>query len=313
MYPDFLCIGAQKSGTTWLHSNLSMHRQIWLPPVKEIHYLDRKSTPLVKLLCSDSKRSRKARSHLLGQLRAFCSGGQWSELSWALRYCLAPRDDVWYRSLFPEIPGRITGEICPGYARLRGDEVGRIHGLMPSARIIYFIRNPIERSWSYAVQHFTSPRWKNRYGSVSNVPKEELLAFLCRDRTGHSDYLGALSAWGTHYGEEQMLLVYFDELVRNPKDLLKRILDFLGIDSSDNAIPKTVAMNRNPSRGTAAPPEMQSYLARLHIDQLAELHGKLNNSCTSAWLRSAQEALGGNSPGSADGVANDGAVVSMSH
>lgn len=39
MYPDFLGIGAQKSGTTWLHDKLWLHPQVWLPPIKELHHL----------------------------------------------------------------------------------------------------------------------------------------------------------------------------------------------------------------------------------------------------------------------------------
>lgn len=40
MYPDFLVIGAQKAGTSWLYRNLKYHKQVWLPPVKELHYFD---------------------------------------------------------------------------------------------------------------------------------------------------------------------------------------------------------------------------------------------------------------------------------
>ncbi len=39
--PDFLVIGAQKAGTTWLHHNLRLHPQIWMPE-GEVHYFDRK-------------------------------------------------------------------------------------------------------------------------------------------------------------------------------------------------------------------------------------------------------------------------------
>ncbi len=38
--PSFLGIGAQKSGTTWLHANLSAHPEIFLPEAKELHWLD---------------------------------------------------------------------------------------------------------------------------------------------------------------------------------------------------------------------------------------------------------------------------------
>ena len=37
-YPDFLGIGAQKAATSWLDSILRNHPDVWLPPVKELHY-----------------------------------------------------------------------------------------------------------------------------------------------------------------------------------------------------------------------------------------------------------------------------------
>src|SRR5690242_15668363 len=36
--PDFLCIGVQKAGTTWLYENLKMHSGIFMPDKKEIDY-----------------------------------------------------------------------------------------------------------------------------------------------------------------------------------------------------------------------------------------------------------------------------------
>jgi hypothetical protein len=38
--PDFLILGAQRSGTTWLHKNLSAHPKLWMTPIKELHYFD---------------------------------------------------------------------------------------------------------------------------------------------------------------------------------------------------------------------------------------------------------------------------------
>ena len=40
--PDFLCIGAQKAGTSWLNSVLLEHPQIFMPPINELHYFDRR-------------------------------------------------------------------------------------------------------------------------------------------------------------------------------------------------------------------------------------------------------------------------------
>jgi len=40
---NFLCIGAQKSGTTWLHDTLRMHPLIDFPAGKEVHYWDHRA------------------------------------------------------------------------------------------------------------------------------------------------------------------------------------------------------------------------------------------------------------------------------
>ncbi|MEO9945223.1 sulfotransferase [Paraglaciecola sp.] len=39
--PKFICIGAQRAGTTWLHECLSEHPDVYVPPEKELHFFDR--------------------------------------------------------------------------------------------------------------------------------------------------------------------------------------------------------------------------------------------------------------------------------
>jgi hypothetical protein len=39
--PQFICIGAQRAGTTWLHECLSEHPQVFVPVEKELHFFDR--------------------------------------------------------------------------------------------------------------------------------------------------------------------------------------------------------------------------------------------------------------------------------
>lgn len=41
MKPNFLCVGAQKAGTTTLHDILKQHPDIYLPKLKEAHFFDR--------------------------------------------------------------------------------------------------------------------------------------------------------------------------------------------------------------------------------------------------------------------------------
>lgn len=291
MYPKFLCIGAQKSGTSWLQANMQTHPQIWLPPIKEVHYLDQRTSGVFKSLFSSSKRARKGRAYLMEQLRALPRGGNLKDLRWALHYNFVSRSDAWYSALFPDIPGKVTGEICPGYARLRGDGVARVHALMPDAKIVYFIRNPVDRAWSYANQYFSSPRQKGSFGGSDKVPADVLQAFLLKDSTGHSDFLGALDAWGRYYGKDQMLVCFFDDLASDPRALFRRILDFVGADSADRFLPATLTVNQNPSRGARAEDSMRVALAKIHHAQLRGLQARFDNPWTAKWLAAAEELL----------------------
>lgn len=47
MLPNFLIVGAQRSGTTYLHRLLSQHPEVFLPDTKELHYFD--NTPPEKV------------------------------------------------------------------------------------------------------------------------------------------------------------------------------------------------------------------------------------------------------------------------
>ncbi len=40
-FPNFLCIGAQKAGTSWVYENLKKHPEIFIPENRYIHYFDR--------------------------------------------------------------------------------------------------------------------------------------------------------------------------------------------------------------------------------------------------------------------------------
>src|SRR5688572_30849108 len=90
--PDFLVIGAQRAGTTWLHRVLRQHPLLWLAPVKELHYFDK---PDIARTCLDEKERRR-----LG-LRRLLSFDPWD-----LRFWLGRRNDDWYARLFSDAQAR---------------------------------------------------------------------------------------------------------------------------------------------------------------------------------------------------------------
>lgn len=145
----FLCIGAQRSGTSWLHRNLSRQPLCWLPPHKELHYFDS--------LYVEGHRAffRERRLANLKQVAAALEPAQATDadiqrLRWYARFALAEHlDDAWYQSLFPTNgPWEACGEITPAYSMLPARGFEHLARLYPDVRILFIMRNPIDRVWS---------------------------------------------------------------------------------------------------------------------------------------------------------------------
>jgi len=289
MPPDFLCIGAQKAGTTWLHANLLPHPEIWVPPVKELHYFDHLTTTLAQRLLGREDYLAEARARLRVALMSADAGAA----AWAFRYCLAPRSDAWYRSLFRPAGRRIAGEVTPSYARLPPERVAHIRAVAPDARIIYLLRNPIDWAWSNAVMHHRKPH----VGGIERVPEEQVVAHFSKPKSlRHTDFLGNLANWERHFPRERIFVGFFDELQEDPAALLRRVLRFLGADDSPAVIPATVGERRNPGRSDRIPPRLLPHLARIHHAQIAGLHARFANNYTQRWLASAERHLEGVAP-----------------
>ena len=285
MYPDFLCIGAQKAGTTWLHDNLRQHPQVWLPPVKELHYFDHAPPSLARRLLGKTEIHRTARKHLRHKVFEVLRTGRTEGLAWATRYCLAPRNDTWYESLFPRIEGKVTGEVCPGYARVDAAAVGEIRRRMPDTKIIYLLRDPIDRAWSSTVMHFRKPK----FGGIHGIDDERIRAHLSsRKMLAHSDYVNNLDAWRQHYPAEQLFVGYFDELSADPGKFLQKILAFLGLESSEVVLPQGVSEKRNAGQGEPIPQRFHPLLVDLHYDRIVKLDQTLKNAFTKDWLQAAE-------------------------
>lgn len=286
MYPDFLCIGAQKAGTTWLHDNLRLHPQIWLPPVKELHYFDHAPPSLRRRLFGRMEIHRTARRNLRRAVFEVFKTGKSEDLAWAARYCLALRSDDWYRSIFQRIEGRVTGQVCPGYARLDAAAVGEIRRQMPDTKIIYLLRDPIDRAWSSTVMHFRKPK----FGGIQGIDDDRIRAHLTSPKMlAHSDYVNNLEAWRQHYTGDQLFVGYFDQLSADPGRFLQRILGFLGLDSSKVVIPEGVREKRNAGQGEPIPQRFRPLLLQLHYDRIVKLDQTLKNSFTQSWLQAAEE------------------------
>lgn len=287
MYPDFLIVGAQKAGTTWLYRNLRAHSQVWMPHVKELHYFDEKvkitGGPLDRI-SGDRPEDVRWRRQFQAQMKRYPKklvktpiklfAG---EVAWDLGYFLRRPNDEWYASLFEPGRGRITGEATPDYSVLGPEEISRVHALMPHAKIIFFMRNPVERAWSAASMAFRVAG--QDAGWLSN---EELRPRLVGDRTRKmTDYLRTLESWGRFYPPEQIFVGFIEDIHFFPAELLEHLYAFLGTDPSAGY--RVITDKVHSGAGSTIPTRAAAFLGAAYLEEARRLDERFGGYA-SFWL-----------------------------
>lgn len=289
MIPRFLVIGAQKSGTTWLDQNLRIHPEIWLPPEKEIHYFDLpKNIPFVFFVLAPERGDRYWVINRLkrGYRRAKANP---QAAGWYGRYYLLPRTDAWYKSLFTPGEGQIAGEITPHYAVMKDKEISHVHALAPNLKIIYLLRNPIERMWSQAAMHFSD---RSGYQGIHTIDQQAIIKFLCNSKQlAQGQYFKNLQRWEKYYPTDQVFTGFFEDITAAPERLLTAIFEFLGVNASADYISE-LAKQKIFARDYPDIPQSIAYLlAELLIEDIENLHQRFNHPYTAQWLALAQACL----------------------
>ena len=286
--PDFLGVGAQRSGTSWLYKNLGQHPQIWLPPIKELHYF------------SSKEKSQKRKTNIVknafrvrvrDSLRDIFSlnSAVLDDFSWDFRYFFGKRDLAWYYSLFRAASNQISGEITPEYSTLTTKKIRDIKTLNPKLKIIYLMRDPIDRSWSSTIKDLA----RNRRRTIDTVPDDEVFNKLSRTGTMlRSNHLCVLEKYESVFNHEQVFIGFFEDVIERPQKLLKDICRFLGVSTAQehNSSDIKKKVNSSGKYRSPIPTRFHVYLARQQIDQLRKLNKRFGGPATN-WLKSAEEIL----------------------
>jgi len=183
--PTFLGIGAQKSGTTWLHEMLRLHPDVGMPEQKELHFWDREPTDAAAI------------AH--------------------------------YRSVFASLRGNARGEITPSYAILPPERIALIHRELPGIRLLYILRNPVERAWSQARMELA--RYIDGHGQPpANIGAWLEQQFRSEGSLMRGDYAVCLQNWQFHYGHGQLRVFIYEEAFATPRQFLQECATHLGVD-----------------------------------------------------------------------------------
>jgi len=194
--PQFMIIGAAKSGTTTLYSYLNDHPDIFLTATKEPEFF------------SSSKK-------------------------YELGY-------EWYKELFINAPaGSAIGEASTTYSRWPHtlDSPKLIFKNTKVRKFIYIMRNPVERAFS----HYAHIMRNN----VSMSFEEALDMYPVIFDTGN--YHFQIERYLKYFKLEDFLFITLDQLRRNPKKELSRILAHIGSSEFDFSIDQLERINKGGS------------------------------------------------------------------
>lgn len=140
-----------------------------------------------------------------------------SELNWSKGF-------EWYLSLFPQRQkATVVGESSTSYTMLPTFKgvPERIHAFNPDARLIYLMRDPLDR----IVSHY----WHNVRDLQSEAERRDIFSAVNRDRRyiAYSDYAMQLEPYHALFGPEQVYHLTLESLAADPESTVKSICRWL--------------------------------------------------------------------------------------
>jgi hypothetical protein len=201
--PDFFVAGVPKAGTTALHAALARHPALYMSAVKEPKFFMTDGPPPTQGGPGDVKTYRE---HV------------WRQAD--------------YEALFDPAPaGQLRGESTPFYLYNR-DALRRIRELVPAAKLIVVLRDPVERAHSNWT-HLWSAGLDPIGDFVQACAEEERRIAAGWAEFWHYTALGQYGEQLEHLYEvfprEQVLVFRYRALVEHPARILDQICGFLGV------------------------------------------------------------------------------------
>jgi hypothetical protein len=192
--PNLFVIGSMKSGTTYLAKLLESHPSIFICRPEEPSYF------------VDPSQLRRLWPWIWRQ-------GYWRSEESYLKLFESAKDEV------------VLGEASTSYAKmpLIKDIPRRIRRFNPDARLIYVMRDPVERTLSH---YWHAVGYDSEHRSILEAVKNE------RHFRDVSDYAMQLAAYFEYFDRDQVKTLTFEEVTRDPAATMKSIYGWLKVDDS---------------------------------------------------------------------------------
>ena len=197
--PNFMCLGAAKSGTTTLYEILRQHPDIYIPAFKEPHFFDIPEN--------------------------YKNGIEWYK-----------------RNYFRNANKKIIADFTPSYFFEKEAPKRIFKNLGKDMKFVVILRNPVDRAYSHYLHskrddHESENFEKSLELEVSRLKKHEnqsdYLSYLRHSYVHQGLYAQMIDSYLQYFSLDNFLFIHFeDELLQERELTIKRILEFLEIDSS---------------------------------------------------------------------------------
>jgi len=204
--PDFLIIGAARSGTTSLYEYLMQHPCVEPCIVKQLHYFD----------------------------TYFNRGTKWYQANFPLK------TTKFYNEKFLKNKF-ITGEATPYYLQ-NPNAPRRVFELIPNSKIIVLLRNPVDRAYSHYQRRLKNGTEKLSFeevtehedsrikGEMEKMQKDEKYFSLKYHQLSYISaglYEEHLKRWMQFFPKNQIMIIQSEDFFKNSSKIFSKVLNFL--------------------------------------------------------------------------------------
>jgi len=203
MLPNFLLIGAEKSGTTSIHNYLRAHPGVFMARVKEPLFFAFEGQSLNYKGPGDEEFNRRPVT-ALPDYQALFAGSE--------HYAAAGESSATYL-YYPQAPERAAHYV-------------------PKAKLIVILRNPADRAYSNFLHGLRARKEHLDFGSALEAEQKRIAAgwspfFSYKDKGW---YHAQLCRWMNYYPRDQFLFFLYDDLRTRPMEVMRQIYEFIGVD-----------------------------------------------------------------------------------
>ena len=131
---------------------------------------------------------------------------------------------------------QLCGEATPDYL-FHDDACQRIHEVVPGARLLVILRDPVERAWSH---YWHNVRRGREHLTFEQALRDEPQRMANGDAEVRSHcsyasrgrYVEQLRRYERIFGKEQLCVIFLDELKCEAREAMQRVCDHLGLEAT---------------------------------------------------------------------------------